>query len=530
MEFKNLTDSDKELIGATHANSSEPWDSRMAKLQSIFGVSERTVRRWIKNLGFSKEDKTGIESSEQLDIAKTKEHTKKKYYLITWAQNNTDVHRKMLTNMESYADFLEAEILVIAGRYRNPTSLSASDTIKHEEETNRIFWDDKIDKYLTANRHNIHKYLQVLADVKTQPTADEPLTGFEGFSGVESSILGHPKQHLKSLPILNGYPHKVIMSTGAITHPNYTDTKAGKKGEFNHIYGFIIVEIRDEEVFHIRNINVDDSGEFNDLFFNVKAGKVTRNKEIEGIVLGDEHSGWEDWDVLTETKRLFEELKPKKVVLHDIFDAYSISHHHESDPFLKYRKSQEDKDVLEYEIDGMMELLEEFNDKDYDTVIVRSNHDDHLDQWLKRQDWKRDCHNALTYMELSTKILKGEAENGVIPALIGERFPNFKCLGINDSYIINGIECGLHGDHGANGSRGSATQFKKLNVRTITGHTHAPFIAGGAYGVGTSTMLRLEYNKGLSSWMNAHVTIDRNGKRQVIMFADGNFTTLYDLL
>ncbi len=527
--FKDLTDNEIHLIKLIHSDKEQSWDARMKVLIDKFGVSERSIRSWISQLGFAKRERHE-EISEQFEEAKKKTHNKdSKYYLITWAQNNTSVHDKGFKNMKAYAEFLEAEILVIAGRYRNPTSLSASKNLKTQEDRDIIKWSNELLPYLTANRHNIHKYLMILADVKAQPTAHNPLSGFEGLSGFESSILGHPKQHLKSLPILEGHPHKILMSTGAITKPNYTDSKAGKKGEFDHVYGFAVVEIRDEEVFHIRNVSMSNSGEFNDLFFNVKNETVRRNKSLEGIVLGDLHHGEHSEPVMEETFDLMSILKPKAVVLHDVFDGKSISHHHERDPFKKYRKSISGDDQLDKEIEGLIEYLGRFT-MFRDVVIVRSNHDEHVDRYLRERDWKKDIVNSLEYMELATAILKGEAPNGIIPYKIQQEYPTYKCLGLDDSFMVKGVECAMHGDKGASGSRGSQTQFRKLNVRTITGHGHHPWILGGAFGVGTSTKLRLDYNHGLSPWMNSHVTIDSLGKRQQIMFVNSEYTTMKNLI
>jgi hypothetical protein len=47
---------------------------------------------------------------------------------------------------------------------------------------------------------------------------------------------------------------------------------------------------------------------------------------------------------------------------------------------------------------------------------------------------------------------------------------------------------GQHGDVGANGSRGSLLQFRKLNTKIIVGHYHSPG-KDGALAVGTSTTM-----------------------------------------
>ena len=529
MKYKELTKENLEYITSVYTDKNRKWDDRMTDLVNYTGTSNRNLRKWLAKLKISKGVEDGLGESEQYEEAKKKKHGKSKYFLVTWAQNNTPIHNEMLSNMESYANFLGGEILVIAGRYRNPTSLQSNAHLKHKEKSKEITWGDKVISYLTANRHNIHKYLMLLGDVKTQPTANTPLTGFESFSALESTILGHPRQHFKSLPILDGYPHKTLFSTGAVTKQNYTDTKAGKKGDFHHVFGFIVVEIKDNDTFYARNVSVDDSGEFNDLYFNVKQGKVSKNKKIEGINLGDIHCGSENTNVINKTEELLSVLKPNHVVLEDVYDGRAISHHHEKDPFLKYSKSITGEDKLEGELSYLVKFLERFT-KYKNVVITRANHDEHLDRYLRERDWKKDTVNSVEYMKLSLAILEGDAPNGVIPYLINHHFPKFKCLGRNDSFMIKGIECSLHGDKGANGARGTATTFKKLNVKTITAHSHTPEIMDGSYIVGTSTKLRLEYNVGLSSWMQGHVIIDNLGKRQQILFYDDNFTTLNDKL
>jgi len=101
-----------------------------------------------------------------------------------------------------------------------------------------------------------------LKQIGLQPTAVNPMSGFEGLTGHQSCIIGHPKVQLKSLPVLEGYHIKVMMTTGACTVANYSDTKAGKKGEFHHVLGFAFVEIRDNDIFYMRQITATDDGSF----------------------------------------------------------------------------------------------------------------------------------------------------------------------------------------------------------------------------------------------------------------------------
>jgi hypothetical protein len=42
---------------------------------------------------------------------------------------------------------------------------------------------------------------------------------------------------------------KLILTTDAITKKNYTDSKSGKVGDFHLTFGFVIVEIKDDNTF-----------------------------------------------------------------------------------------------------------------------------------------------------------------------------------------------------------------------------------------------------------------------------------------
>ena len=98
-----------------------------------------------------------------------------------------------------------------------------------------------------------------------------------------------------------------------------------------------------------------------------------------------------------------------------------------------------------------------------------------------------------------------------------------KFLQRDESYTVCGVELGLHGDQGSNGARGDIRAFDKMGSKTVTGHTHTPGIIGGAYQVGTNSVLRLEYNPGPSSWLHTDCILYANGKRSLVNFINGKF-------
>jgi hypothetical protein len=518
MRFNNLTDLDKDFISEIYLNKEISWETRIQTLSQKFECTGRTIEKWVKRLGLTQKV---AEIPEHLKIAQAKEYNKaSKRFIISWAQNNTPVHKDFLKNIEAYSKFINADIHIIAGRYQNPTSIWSS-TQENEER-----WSDEIVQYLDANRHDIHKYVSIMSDIKIQPTAVNPMTGMEGLSGINSCIFGSPKVQMETIPVLEGDIPKMMLTTGACTLKNYTDSKAGKKGEFHHTLGFAVVEIKDESVFFVRQVTANKRGEFTDLYYRVKEETVENIEKVSAIVLGDLHYGHHDQEVLDKTLELMEQVSPEHVILHDVFDGKSISHHEEKDPFLQYKKEMEGTNSLKAEVDALLEGLSAF--KDYNTVIVRSNHDDFIDRWLKNTDWRRTVtpKNSLEYMKYSAALLSGEAQKGIIPWLINNVYPSFKTLGRSDSYKVNGWEVGQHGDIGSNGSRGSLLQFRKLNTKIIVGHYHSPGRKDGALAVGTSTHLRVGYNIGASGWLQSHVLIHEDGKAQHIHFINGEFTTL----
>jgi hypothetical protein len=516
MKFEELTDDQILEMSNLYWNRELSWDERMKNLSSFLGKSERTVQSWISKLGIT--EKAITESPQYIKAKERKFNKRKKKFIITWAQNSTEVHENFISNIEAYAKFINADIHIIAGRYRNPTSVFT--------DKDYDVWSDRILQYLDAGRHEVHKHMWIMSDVKIQPTAVDPMTGLQGMSGINSCVFGSPKVQMETIPVLEGYLPKLMMTTGSCTIKNYTDSKSGKRGEFHHTLGFVIVEIKNDEIFFSRQITATDDGNFTDLYFRVIDGQVERIQSVAAAVLGDLHYGQHDEKIIEKTLDLFRSLKPENVILHDVFDGLSINHHESKDPFIQYQREIDGTNSLKNEIEAMLEGLEKFNS--YNVSIVRSNHDDFLDRWLKNTDWRKanTLKNSVEYMEFSTLLLKKEAPKGVIPYLINKRFPNYKTLSRRDSLVINGWELAQHGDIGSNGARGSLVQFRKLNTKIIVGHYHSPGRKDGALAVGTSTKLRVNYNLGPSGWLNSHVIIHHDGKAQHINFIRGEFTTL----
>ena len=469
-------------------------------------------------------DRTLEESQEYIDAKNRTFDKNASAFLITYAQSYAKLNKKMLQEMEAYASEINAEIIIIPGRYKNPTSLSKSKEITDNEK--RISpWPEETLKYLFASPQSIHRDITICADLKIQPTAALPLSGIESFTSDQTTIVGHPRIHLITPPRIEGYHEKVLLTTGSITDSEYTDTKIGKIGEFHHQYGFTIVELNNNE-YHIRQIQCENDGSFYDLDNFVKDGTVVKYREAPlGIVLGDLHIGEEDKQAVKSSFDMIEKLRVRNVICHDIFNGHSISHHEKNNIIIQYNREKDGTNSLSSEIETMCQFFENAP-KDLNFVCVRSNHDDFLDRWITDNDWRRNP-NKVDYLKYVNAIVEGNAPKGVIPYVLENRFKNVTGLYIDSTYVVGDYECAMHGHVGANGSRGSANQFKKLHTKTITGHTHAPIRIDGHISVGCLTKKRVGYNVGPSSWMHANVIIYPNGKASHIFLTKSyKWTTL----
>jgi hypothetical protein len=520
MKFKDLSDKNIEKIKKIFSSKELSWDERMSRMEEITGVSERATRKWLVKLGISK---TPTINSPQYEDAKKRKHDKTKTrFLITWGQNATKIHTGFWNNLKAYADYIDAEILVIPGRYHNFTGVM-DDKDKYDSQE---WWDAEIVPYLTRNRHNLNKGISVLSDVPVQPTASNPLNSLESLTVGESGIVGHPRVHLKTLPVLDSSNPRFLMSTGACTNKNFSASKAGLIGSFHHTLGAVVVELKNRNEFFIRQITAEEkSGDFIDLYHDVKGGSVSIVDECLALVKGDIHYGNHDVNVIKSSfKTLIPKINPREIILHDVFDGYSINHHEEKNFVKQYENDKTGKNSLKAEIDALLDWLDTI--KHHNLVVVFSNHDDFLTRFIINGDPKRNVKNALEYMLYGQILLEGKADKGLIPYVINERFKKIKCLGRNDSYKIGGWELGIHGMDGVNGSRGGIQQYKRLNSKVITAHAHSPARFDGALQVGTNTALRMGYNNGISTWSHSDVIIHKNYKAQHIFFdSNGDFTT-----
>jgi len=508
----DISKDDQKYIKRICNNSNINLEEKLDILSEHYQVSTETVQDMINFLGMSI-------SQSQFSVAKLHTLKKKNRYIISSAQTSSPINIKFLNNIETYAKFIGAEIGIIATRYKNPTSVW-----KEEGDV----WDERIHKYLTAQRQLLHKDLILLADLKIQATSPNPTSGIELFGDGASCIVGCPRIEMRSVPVLPSQKQKFLYSTGSVTVPSFTDSVAGGKAGEHHSYGFVVVEIEDNEVVHMRSVSANNEGNFNDLIYRIENQSIFK-EEVECLVWGDSHFAKKEKAVTNAFRELCSDLGVTFSVLHDVWDSESINTHNIKNPIVQHQLMKEGKDDLKKELQQMEKELGWFEENMSTTLVISSNHDDMLDRAMVQGDWRDNLKNAEIFLKMLKLKLSGKANNGIIPYCINKKFNYIQALGINSSYMKYGVELGLHGHKGPNGSKGSINSFSKLSTKTIIGHSHSPAIKGGCYQVGVACKMDHQYNSGLTGWAYASCTLNKHGKRQMIILNKDTltYTTLY---
>lgn len=443
-------------------------------------------------------------------------------WVITTALNNSPTNRPFFESLLSYCQHNNADLLIIPVVY-NPAKL-------HLE---KIEWDADLQPYFFDSNVYLLDSLRLMAGTAITPTATKPLAGWDAGTKGKSLIVPSPQITMKTVAKDHVNCPSIMYTTGCVSEHTYLSTKSGEKAIFNHSYAALVVE-EDKDIndFHIRVLNADEDGSFYDVDKKYDGTTITSNNRIPAIVIGDEHVKFIDPLVKAATfensDSIVNTLNPEVLVRHDVLDFYSASHHHDRDRFLQYKKFLTGDNDVESELKLTIEYLKATTPANSVSYLVESNHNKHLTQWLNKTADKIDFTNIVVYHELCAlkfRAIRDNLDKDAFELWAEQNYNtnNIKFLATNETYKILNIEIGLHGDNGTNGSRGSAAQFAKLGQKTIVGHSHSPGIEEGSYVVGHSCIRNMGYNKGPSSWNQAHCLIQPNGKRQMIFIKQGKW-------
>lgn len=472
---------------------------------------------------YRKKDQPAYINLRKEELELTYEYSNKKRFVITSCQNDTKINRNFYETLKNYAEVNNAELIILRTKYK-----------VSEADKEHYFVDS--DHLLTHNIVIADK-IKVFGALNLMPTLVSPLSGLEMLSKGYTCVFGHNSVQMKTLPVNDG-DHPIMMATtGTLSVPNNSDTKTGQKADYTHCFSASIIELEDDK-FHMRMVTADDKGGFYDLDKYYLNKNIEENQIVEALILGDVHVDVADNEVVYATfynpDSIVNVLKPKTLVLHDLYDNNQLSSHHLTKNYIgRFSKYVAGEDDVEAELNKTVKFIEEI-DNPYvqKNVVVASNHLDHLEKWLNNSDIKTDYKNSILYHKLMYKLLTSIVEGREVSAF--QLYFEDTCtdedvlnktifLGREDSYFIKDILISSHGDMGLGGSRFSPTQGKKFPHKMVVGHSHQPVIEQNLYVTGTMTG-KLSYAKGVpSGWMNSHVVIYPDGSRTHINIVKGTW-------
>jgi hypothetical protein len=471
--------------------------------------------------------------------------TRTRHFLITSAQDKTEIHVDFWNNLKAYAEYLGAEILVGGFTYSKKLFSENDPTVRSEE----VWFDHRIDEYVTHEKIALGDHLLFCAEMNTLPTAVQPLSGLEVYTGPKWGIFPHAKVQLRSIATMKHEMAKQIMTTGAVTLPNYIRKKAGVKAEFFHAIGAVVVSIAPDGAFWCRHVQANNltDGSFYDLDRFVTKGKITTGHRPEAVVHGDIHrekldpvvamASWgfnmENNSVNPEYPSLTAILNPKRRVFHDLTDFSARNHHNIKDHHFRLKAHFHGRNEVKQDILDSGRFLSAISAPHITDAVIQSNHDNALLKWVKTADAKFDPVNYEFWLECELHCVRALKEGrepflyqDVMMQHFGDQMSNTLFVQEDAGYSICGIELGIHGHHGANGGKGSPAAFAKMGPKSITAHTHGPSITDGHMCVGVSGDLDMGYNVGLSSWSHTDALVYANGKRTLITLMHGRWFDL----
>ena len=450
-------------------------------------------------------------------------------FLVTTVVTGCKVDKKLLKSMHNYCKRRNARILVLV----------ASDTTHNlfapgaqYGSIDRNIFDSEYVCLVTSNTQlnsNIG-----LSTIKLSAKQVDPATSMIRLAQTTGSIIyASPKQRLRASPVSNEKMPHFVMTTGAITEAdyrssNYMSNRSADIATHDHVKGCLVIEIEDDDYYHYRQIQCGKKGDIIDLSVRYNPnGSISKEKK-PWLVMGDLHSSSIDPLAYGACMDICEEFGVEKIVVHDGFDGMSINHHERSHVVSRARNTKKNVHRLDAELKEFAEVLTDMQNYAEELVLVKSNHDEFLDRYLESGYFIKDPQNLRISLELAIAL-----HDGLDPLRVGvEKFKpdnynlnKVRWLDRDEDFVRAGVQLGAHGDKGNNGARGSLRSMEQAYGQSISGHAHSPEILRGAYQVGTTTKLKLGYNKGGSTWCHTSCLIYEDGRRQLINFIEGDWRT-----
>jgi hypothetical protein len=524
----------------------------------VLGINESSIRYHLKRASKTKQQVT-LEVEEPGFVLKY-EHNRlpppikfapldvTRYFILTAAQDATQIHKEFWHCLNIYAEWLEDCEIIVSGFTYNKKLFE-----NHDERAEGVYFHEDINKHILHNQVHIGDKLVFCGEMNTLPTAVTPLSGFQTYTRDKWGIFPHVKVQLESVPTMKNELSKQIMTTGAVTLPNYVRKKAGIKAEFDHIIGATLVALDPDGTFWCRQIQATslEDGSFYDLDCHITPNGVEDGIRVAGITYADIHIEKMDpvvamatwgYDTVTRTATIDEStvkgfLAPEFEFYHDTCDFSTRNHHNVGDHHFILSTYLSGKDKVEDDLALVADFYTATQHPDTISVSIQSNHDNAYAKWVKtgiKSGVQRDPANYIFWLKSELMFCEylqaGVKEPPIFEVMVRRLMWERNGAPSDDlifhpedtSFKVCGIECGMHGHLGANGAKASPNAFVRMGSKSNTGHVHSPGITSGNYRSGVCAM-EMGYNKGLSSWATTHTVIYANGRRTLLTSMNGRF-------
>lgn len=520
---------------ALHLNNKYKISQSPNSYNHIWRNSETKVKKDFKEF-FKKVGEEGL-TREKIGDKKLKNKKNKSRFILTSAGVAQPLHEKGFKSLINMSNTLGAEIIVLPMR-------AHMRALQNQPKT----YDKKLVDYVKkgvakfATEFEINRRITAL-ELQINPQQSNPITGinrikgeinvdFEDMSDKEwdkylsshrkrSLIVAHSKQMLKMFPTGNESLPRAIASTGSITEASYLkDTRVGRIAKDDHVVGAILVEV-EGDTFFMRQLQVNPrNGSVVSMGVRYfPNGKTKRERPL--CVVGDLHPGEEHRHDIEEMKKLFNEVKPTEVYLHDWLGGESVNRHTVGKHLTRALMPEKFRD-LSTEMDLAKKVIRDVYDstpKDATLVMVPSNHPDFVTKYLDGGDYIKEPHNHEIAHRMVVEIYDGQdpIENRIDPEGL------YIWPKVNQDIIKYGFQLNAHGHLGPNGSRGTPQSLENCMRKGISGHTHTPGIIHKWFTVGHMTKDRHGYNNGPSSWVRGLALAYPDGAAELVLFVNGKY-------
>ena len=501
-----------------------------------YGISRDVIRRNFGGMEYLHEyvrdnysDFLNENFSSVIDIFSSKRNainSNKKRFIVTTAVADSEAHHGFLKAMENYCNRNNAQIVIMP-----------CESVTNSFEKKTAIFDKAFnnEKYLFVQEDTPLNENISLCSIQVSAKQIKPITGLTRIGKREGSyVFASPKQFLEYIPSGNSRGKNYsIMTPGACTLPKYfTNQFVSKRlsyiAEHDHTIGAIIIELENDQLFHFRQIQADESGDFVDLGTLYKSdGKM--EQVSSNIVFGDLHGVQTNPEILSSFIECFKGLnKIDNIFLHDVYDGHSISHHIKdiAEKNIRHMRNAGDLDRELYDTYKIIKSIENHLNPDA-MNIVKSNHDEFLDRYLSEGRYVFDEHNHYLALKIAPALFENKDVLKTAFELVVDNIEMSKWnfLDRESSFKIKNVECASHGDLGLNGAKSSLNSQEKVYGDCVVGHSHSAAIQRGVFRVGTLSYLDLGFNRGPSSWTHTCCLIYNNGQRQLINVVNGKCTT-----